>query len=165
MTVYLQHWAVRNWIRTQGWSVSGDITPVVALALPPASILNLWAVPSHVWRDAMLSAHQVAPIHRYLQENWLHRLQSHFCSHIHCFNPSGQVLDEVLRKCVEPSQCQVCVHNGERISHGKQFIINHEDPHLCQIWYAMPHIVFISITHYSMQIVEFRSNVISKFKK
>ncbi|XP_056092012.1 von Willebrand factor [Rhinichthys klamathensis goyatoka] len=51
----------------------------------------------------------------------------------HAVCPPGQVLDEVLRKCVEPSQCQVCVHNGERISHGKQFIINHEDPHLCQI--------------------------------
>ncbi|KAI2653383.1 von Willebrand factor [Labeo rohita] len=48
----------------------------------------------------------------------------------HAVCPPGQVLDEVLRKCVEPSQCQVCVHNGERISHGKQFILNHDDPRL-----------------------------------
>uniref|UniRef100_A0A9J8CX21 von Willebrand factor n=1 Tax=Cyprinus carpio carpio TaxID=630221 RepID=A0A9J8CX21_CYPCA len=51
----------------------------------------------------------------------------------HAVCPPGQVLDEVLRKCVEPSQCQVCMHDGERISHGKQFILNHNDPHLCQI--------------------------------
>ncbi|XP_016403144.1 von Willebrand factor [Sinocyclocheilus rhinocerous] len=51
----------------------------------------------------------------------------------HAVCPPGQVLDEVLRKCVEASQCQVCMHDGERISHGKQFILNHDDPHLCQI--------------------------------
>uniref|UniRef100_A0A8B9JSV2 von Willebrand factor n=1 Tax=Astyanax mexicanus TaxID=7994 RepID=A0A8B9JSV2_ASTMX len=45
----------------------------------------------------------------------------------------SQILDEVLRRCVEPSECQVCMHNGERISHGKQIILNHGDPHLCQI--------------------------------
>uniref|UniRef100_A0A672PHD4 von Willebrand factor n=1 Tax=Sinocyclocheilus grahami TaxID=75366 RepID=A0A672PHD4_SINGR len=51
----------------------------------------------------------------------------------HAVCSPGQVLDEVLRKCVEASQCQVCMHDGERISHGKQFILNHDDPHLCQI--------------------------------
>ncbi|XP_062861316.1 von Willebrand factor [Trichomycterus rosablanca] len=51
----------------------------------------------------------------------------------HAFCPPGQVLDEVLQRCVEPSQCKVCMHNGERISHGKQIILNHNDPHLCQI--------------------------------
>ncbi|KAK1784997.1 hypothetical protein P4O66_018435, partial [Electrophorus voltai] len=54
----------------------------------------------------------------------------------HAFCPPGQVLDEVLRRCVEPSQCQVCMHNGEQISHGKQIILNHDDPHLCQICYC-----------------------------
>ncbi|KAA0715188.1 von Willebrand factor [Triplophysa tibetana] len=44
-----------------------------------------------------------------------------------------QILDEVLGRCVEPSQCQECMHAGERISHGKQFILNRDDPHLCQI--------------------------------
>ncbi|KAG9272994.1 von Willebrand factor isoform X1 [Astyanax mexicanus] len=51
----------------------------------------------------------------------------------HASCPQGQILDEVLRRCVEPSECQVCMHNGERISHGKQIILNHGDPHLCQI--------------------------------
>lgn len=71
----------------------------------------------------------------------LQQLQINLECHVHwlihtgvCLNPSGQLLDEVLRKCVEPSQCQVCVHNGQRVSHGKQFILNHEDSHLCQIW-------------------------------
>lgn len=52
-----------------------------------------------------------------------------------CSSP-GQVLDEVLQRCVDPAQCQVCLHKGERISHGKQIILNHDDPHLCQIWYV-----------------------------
>ncbi|XP_066540767.1 von Willebrand factor [Hoplias malabaricus] len=51
----------------------------------------------------------------------------------HSSCPPGEILDEVLRRCVEPSKCQVCMHNGERISHGKQIILNHDDPHLCQI--------------------------------
>ncbi|MCJ8733665.1 hypothetical protein PDJAM_G00226260 [Pangasius djambal] len=51
----------------------------------------------------------------------------------HASCPPGQVLDEVLQHCVDPSQCQVCMHGGERISHGKQIIVNHDDPHLCQI--------------------------------
>ncbi|XP_053533763.1 von Willebrand factor [Ictalurus punctatus] len=51
----------------------------------------------------------------------------------HTSCPPGQVLDEVLERCVDPSQCQVCMHGGERISHGKQVILNHNDPHLCQI--------------------------------
>uniref|UniRef100_A0A3B4EJ56 von Willebrand factor n=1 Tax=Pygocentrus nattereri TaxID=42514 RepID=A0A3B4EJ56_PYGNA len=51
----------------------------------------------------------------------------------HASCPPGEVLDEVLRRCVEPSECQVCMHNGERISHGKQIILHHDDPHLCQI--------------------------------
>uniref|UniRef100_A0A8B9JXB1 von Willebrand factor n=1 Tax=Astyanax mexicanus TaxID=7994 RepID=A0A8B9JXB1_ASTMX len=50
-----------------------------------------------------------------------------------CTVDFSQILDEVLRRCVEPSECQVCMHNGERISHGKQIILNHGDPHLCQI--------------------------------
>ncbi|KAF7699418.1 hypothetical protein HF521_004160 [Silurus meridionalis] len=51
----------------------------------------------------------------------------------HASCPPGQILDEVLQRCVDPSQCQVCMHGGERISHGKQIILNHDDPHLCQI--------------------------------
>ncbi|XP_056621756.1 von Willebrand factor [Triplophysa dalaica] len=51
----------------------------------------------------------------------------------HAVCPAGQILDEVLGRCVEPSQCQECMHAGERISHGKQFILNRDDPHLCQI--------------------------------
>lgn len=29
------------------------------------------------------------------------------------------------------------MHAGERISHGKQIVLNPDDPHLCQIWYAL----------------------------
>ncbi|TRY64777.1 hypothetical protein DNTS_014301, partial [Danionella cerebrum] len=67
----------------------------------------------------------------------MHMVLSGRASMFHTFSMSftltGQVLDEVLRKCVEPSQCQVCVDGGERISHGKQFVLHHENPHLCQI--------------------------------
>lgn len=38
---------------------------------------------------------------------------------------------------MDPSQCQVCMHGEERISHGKHVILNHNDPHLCQIWYVL----------------------------
>ncbi|XP_053356531.1 von Willebrand factor [Clarias gariepinus] len=51
----------------------------------------------------------------------------------HASCPPGQVLDEVQQRCVDPSECQVCMHGGERISHGKQIILHHDDPHLCQI--------------------------------
>ncbi|CAB1323555.1 unnamed protein product, partial [Coregonus sp. 'balchen'] len=45
----------------------------------------------------------------------------------------GQLLDEVSMQCVEPAQCHICYHNGERISHGKKVILNHDDPQHCQI--------------------------------
>lgn len=46
----------------------------------------------------------------------------------------GQLLDEVAMRCVDPSQCQVCVHEGQRISHGNKVILNHDDPDHCKIW-------------------------------
>ena len=49
-------------------------------------------------------------------------------------NYLGQLLDEVAMRCVEPSQCQVCVHEGQRISHGVKVILNHDDPKHCKIW-------------------------------
>ncbi|XP_030646283.1 von Willebrand factor [Chanos chanos] len=51
----------------------------------------------------------------------------------HATCPAGQILDEVAQRCVSPEQCQVCVHEGDRVSHGKQIILNHHDPQLCQI--------------------------------
>lgn len=46
----------------------------------------------------------------------------------------GQLLDEVAMRCVDPSQCQVCIHEGQRISHGNKVILNHDDPDHCKIW-------------------------------
>lgn len=37
-------------------------------------------------------------------------------------------------RCVNPSECQVCIHEGKRISHGNKVILNHDDPEHCQIW-------------------------------
>ncbi|XP_061139991.1 von Willebrand factor [Syngnathus typhle] len=51
--------------------------------------------------------------------------------HANC--PPGQLLDEVAMKCVEPTQCQVCVHEGQRISHGNKVIIGRHDPSHCKI--------------------------------
>ncbi|XP_064199356.1 von Willebrand factor isoform X1 [Anguilla rostrata] len=51
----------------------------------------------------------------------------------HAYCPAGKVLDEVAMQCVNPEQCQVCEHEGQRISHGKKIILNHQDPELCQI--------------------------------
>uniref|UniRef100_A0A3Q3M4R4 von Willebrand factor n=1 Tax=Labrus bergylta TaxID=56723 RepID=A0A3Q3M4R4_9LABR len=51
----------------------------------------------------------------------------------HAYCPPGQLLDEVAMRCVEPSQCQVCIHEGQRISHGNKVILNHEDPEHCKI--------------------------------
>ncbi|XP_067090003.1 von Willebrand factor [Osmerus mordax] len=51
--------------------------------------------------------------------------------HANC--PPGQLLDEVTMRCVNPSQCQMCVHEGQRISHGNKVILNHNDPQHCQI--------------------------------
>ncbi|KAG7216081.1 hypothetical protein INR49_007833 [Caranx melampygus] len=44
-----------------------------------------------------------------------------------------QLLDEVAMRCVDPSQCHVCIHEGQRISHGNKVILNHDDPDHCQI--------------------------------
>ncbi|XP_071393775.1 von Willebrand factor [Centroberyx affinis] len=51
----------------------------------------------------------------------------------HAYCPPGQLLDEVAMRCVEPSQCQVCIHEGQRISHGNKVILNHDDPEHCKI--------------------------------
>ncbi|XP_072241877.1 von Willebrand factor [Leuresthes tenuis] len=51
----------------------------------------------------------------------------------HAYCPPGQLLDEVAMRCVEPSQCQVCIHEGQRISHGNKVILNHDDPNNCKI--------------------------------
>uniref|UniRef100_A0A3P8XEF0 von Willebrand factor n=1 Tax=Esox lucius TaxID=8010 RepID=A0A3P8XEF0_ESOLU len=51
----------------------------------------------------------------------------------HATCPPGQLLDEVSMRCVEPTQCHVCYHDGERISHGNKVILNHDDPKHCQI--------------------------------
>ncbi|XP_027128551.1 von Willebrand factor [Larimichthys crocea] len=51
----------------------------------------------------------------------------------HAYCPPGQLLDEVAMRCVDPSQCQVCVHEGQRISHGNKVILNHDDPDHCKI--------------------------------
>ncbi|MEQ2275343.1 hypothetical protein XENORESO_002286, partial [Xenotaenia resolanae] len=53
------------------------------------------------------------------------------CQHpdpLHC-----QLLDEVDMRCVDPSHCQVCIHEGQRISHGNKVILNHNDPIHCKI--------------------------------
>ncbi|KAM8861778.1 von Willebrand factor [Synchiropus picturatus] len=60
------------------------------------------------------------------------------CSHTcvegcHAYCPPGQLLDEVTMRCVDPSQCQVCVHEGQRISHDSRVILNHDDPNHCKI--------------------------------
>lgn len=49
---------------------------------------------------------------------------------------SGQLLDEVTMKCVDPSECRVCMHDGERIPHGNKVILKHDDPEHCRIWYV-----------------------------
>uniref|UniRef100_A0A665VPY0 von Willebrand factor n=1 Tax=Echeneis naucrates TaxID=173247 RepID=A0A665VPY0_ECHNA len=51
--------------------------------------------------------------------------------HANC--PPGQLLDEVTMRCVAPSECQVCIHEGQRISHGNKVILNHDDPDHCKI--------------------------------
>eukprot|EP00064_Thunnus_orientalis_P004368 superscaffoldBa00000394_g4379 len=51
----------------------------------------------------------------------------------HAYCPPGQLLDEVAMRCVDPSQCQVCIHEGQRISHGNKVILNHNDPDHCKI--------------------------------
>ncbi|XP_030587138.1 von Willebrand factor [Archocentrus centrarchus] len=51
----------------------------------------------------------------------------------HAYCPPGQLLDEVAMRCVDPSQCQVCMHEGQRISHGNKVILNHNDPDHCKI--------------------------------
>ncbi|KAG7271057.1 hypothetical protein CRUP_037956 [Coryphaenoides rupestris] len=51
----------------------------------------------------------------------------------HAYCPPGQLLDEVAMRCVEPSQCQVCVHEGQRISHGVKVVFNHDDAQHCKI--------------------------------
>ncbi|XP_037308269.2 von Willebrand factor [Pungitius pungitius] len=51
----------------------------------------------------------------------------------HAYCPPGQLLDEVAMRCVDPSQCQVCIHEGQRISHGNKVIMNNNNPELCKI--------------------------------
>ncbi|KAK9516736.1 hypothetical protein VZT92_024651 [Zoarces viviparus] len=51
----------------------------------------------------------------------------------HAYCPPGQLLDEVAMRCVDPSQCQVCIHEGQRISHGNKVILNHDNPEHCKI--------------------------------
>ncbi|XP_061679970.1 von Willebrand factor isoform X2 [Syngnathoides biaculeatus] len=51
----------------------------------------------------------------------------------HAYCPPGQLLDEVAMKCVDPSQCQVCIHEGQRISHGNSVIISRHDLAHCKI--------------------------------
>uniref|UniRef100_H3DPH5 von Willebrand factor n=1 Tax=Tetraodon nigroviridis TaxID=99883 RepID=H3DPH5_TETNG len=52
--------------------------------------------------------------------------------HAYC-PPEGQLLDEVAMRCVNPSDCKVCVHEGQRISHGNKVILNRDDPEHCKI--------------------------------
>ncbi|XP_068168133.1 von Willebrand factor [Antennarius striatus] len=51
----------------------------------------------------------------------------------HAYCPPGQLLDEVVMRCVEPTQCQVCIYEGQRISHANKVILNHHDPDHCRI--------------------------------
>uniref|UniRef100_A0A673AGQ1 von Willebrand factor n=1 Tax=Sphaeramia orbicularis TaxID=375764 RepID=A0A673AGQ1_9TELE len=51
----------------------------------------------------------------------------------HAYCPPGQLLDEVAMRCVDPSKCQVCIHEGQRISHGNKVILNHDVPDQCKI--------------------------------
>ncbi|KAL0968924.1 hypothetical protein UPYG_G00273790, partial [Umbra pygmaea] len=51
----------------------------------------------------------------------------------HAICPEGKILDEVSMRCVEPTQCHMCYHGSERISHGNKVILNHDDPKHCQI--------------------------------
>ncbi|XP_028664014.2 von Willebrand factor [Erpetoichthys calabaricus] len=51
----------------------------------------------------------------------------------HSTCPLGKILDEVAMKCIDPTECQVCVHEGRRIAHGKKIILNPESKELCKI--------------------------------
>ncbi|XP_054631168.1 von Willebrand factor isoform X2 [Dunckerocampus dactyliophorus] len=51
----------------------------------------------------------------------------------HAYCPPGQLLDEVAMRCVDPSECQVCIHEGHKISHGNKVIISRHDPARCKI--------------------------------
>ncbi|MBN3295673.1 VWF factor, partial [Amia calva] len=51
----------------------------------------------------------------------------------HASCPPGKLLDEMAMKCINPSQCHVCIHEGRKVPHGKKIILNHEIPALCQI--------------------------------
>ncbi|XP_061630178.1 von Willebrand factor isoform X1 [Phyllopteryx taeniolatus] len=51
----------------------------------------------------------------------------------HAYCPPGQLLDEVDMRCVDPDECQVCIHEGQRISNGNKVIISRYDPAHCEI--------------------------------
>ncbi|CAH2276180.1 von Willebrand factor [Pelobates cultripes] len=50
--------------------------------------------------------------------------------HANC--PSGKILDELSESCVDPSECPVCVFNGQRIPEGKSIYLEKNDPQHCQ---------------------------------
>ncbi|XP_068458313.1 von Willebrand factor [Clinocottus analis] len=51
----------------------------------------------------------------------------------HAYCQPGQLLDEVAMRCVDPAQCQVCIHEGQRIPYGNKVILNHDNPEQCKI--------------------------------
>ncbi|MGH0133630.1 UNVERIFIED_CONTAM: hypothetical protein FKN15_075999 [Acipenser sinensis] len=65
----------------------------------------------------------------YAQECAQHGVLIHWRSNSLC----RKILDEVSMKCIDPSQCSVCLHEGRRIAHGKKIILNRENEDLCQI--------------------------------
>lgn len=66
------------------------------------------------------------------KSEWVHSL----CKFVFllCYY-EGQLLDEVAMRCVNPADCKVCVHEGQRILHGNKVIFNRDDPERCKIWY------------------------------
>uniref|UniRef100_UPI00398F30FB von Willebrand factor n=1 Tax=Pristiophorus japonicus TaxID=55135 RepID=UPI00398F30FB len=49
----------------------------------------------------------------------------------HAYCPSGTILDENSQKCIDPTLCPVCVHEGLRIPDGQAIVIN-EGTEQCQ---------------------------------
>ncbi|XP_067860893.1 von Willebrand factor [Heptranchias perlo] len=42
----------------------------------------------------------------------------------HAYCPSGTILDENSQKCIDPTLCPVCLHEGQRIPDGQAIVIN-----------------------------------------
>ncbi|XP_056137639.1 von Willebrand factor isoform X2 [Lampris incognitus] len=67
----------------------------------------------------------------------------------HASCPHGQLLDEVAMHCVDPSQCKVCIHEGQRISHGNKVILNHDNPEHCKICHCEDNVLSCEVCNHS----------------